>query len=105
MSSILKIKGSEIQQATTELLLEIAGPLALPYQPEADDAEFGSNEPPIGPRWAARWRPRYLQLPQGVDLRRLQRDPAQHHRKAVLGLRDADVVLATVLRTAAARMR
>src|SRR5215831_17732592 len=33
-SSILKIKGSEIQQATTELLLEVVGPYALPYQPE-----------------------------------------------------------------------
>ncbi|KQU50000.1 pimeloyl-CoA dehydrogenase large subunit [Bosea sp. Leaf344] len=28
-SSILKIKGSELQQATTELLLEVAGPFAL----------------------------------------------------------------------------
>ena len=30
-SSILKIKGSEIQQRTTELALELAGPFALPY--------------------------------------------------------------------------
>ncbi|WP_019832375.1 acyl-CoA dehydrogenase family protein [Sphingomonas sp. PR090111-T3T-6A] len=30
MSSILKIKGSELQQATTELLLELAGPNAMP---------------------------------------------------------------------------
>ncbi|WP_336487000.1 acyl-CoA dehydrogenase family protein [Methylobacterium nigriterrae] len=29
-SSILKIKGSELQQAATELLLELAGPLGLP---------------------------------------------------------------------------
>ncbi len=29
-SSILKIKGTELQQATTELLLELAGPNALP---------------------------------------------------------------------------
>ena len=29
-SSILKLKGSELQQATTELLLELAGPSALP---------------------------------------------------------------------------
>jgi pimeloyl-CoA dehydrogenase large subunit len=29
-SSILKIKGSELQQATTELLLELAGPNAMP---------------------------------------------------------------------------
>ena len=33
-SSILKLKGSEIQQTTTELLMEVAGPLALPYQME-----------------------------------------------------------------------
>lgn len=39
-SSILKIKGSEIQQTITELLLEITGPFALPYAPEHD----GSNE-------------------------------------------------------------
>ena len=31
-SSVLKIKGSEIQQATTELLMEVVGPYALPYQ-------------------------------------------------------------------------
>ena len=35
-SSILKIKGSELQQATTELLLELAGPNALPGR-ETDD--------------------------------------------------------------------
>ena len=59
-SSILKIKGSEIQQATTQLLLEIAGPLALPYQPETDDAEFGSNEPPEDLDWAAPAAPGYF---------------------------------------------
>ena len=56
-SSILKIKGSEVQQATTALLLEVAGPLALPYQPEADDVEFGSNEPPSTSIGRPRWRP------------------------------------------------
>src|SRR6056297_1762556 len=30
-SSILKIKGSQIQQATTELLLDVVGPYALPF--------------------------------------------------------------------------
>lgn len=39
-SSILKIKGSELQQATTELLLDIAGPYAQ-AAPEHDD---GRNE-------------------------------------------------------------
>jgi len=59
-SSILKIKGSEIQQRTTELMLEIAGPLALPYQAEEEDAEFGSNEPPLDLDWAAPAAPSYF---------------------------------------------
>jgi pimeloyl-CoA dehydrogenase large subunit len=41
-SSILKIKGSEIQQATTELMLEVIGPFAAPFDPGEND---GSNEP------------------------------------------------------------
>jgi pimeloyl-CoA dehydrogenase large subunit len=44
-SSILKIKGSELQQATTELLLDIAGPYAQ-AAPE-HDAEDGRNEPSL----------------------------------------------------------
>jgi alkylation response protein AidB-like acyl-CoA dehydrogenase len=34
-ASILKIRGSEIQQALAQLLMECAGPYALPYVPEA----------------------------------------------------------------------
>jgi len=56
-SSILKIKGSEIQQATTELLLEVVGPYAAPFQPEQDE---GWNEPPIGPDWAGPVAPTYF---------------------------------------------
>ncbi len=58
-SSILKIKGSEIQQATTELLLEVVGPYAMPYQPEHEDDERW-NEPPIGPEWAGAIAPTYF---------------------------------------------
>ncbi len=58
-SSILKIKGSEIQQATTELLLEVVGPYALPYQPEHEDEERW-NEPLIGPEWAGPIAPTYF---------------------------------------------
>ncbi|WP_420103249.1 acyl-CoA dehydrogenase family protein [Bosea sp. (in: a-proteobacteria)] len=36
-SSILKIKGSQLQQATTELLLEVAGPFALPAPDHVPD--------------------------------------------------------------------
>jgi pimeloyl-CoA dehydrogenase large subunit len=55
-SSILKLKGSEIQQATTELLLEVVGPYALPYQPDLE----GRNEPPVGPDYAAPIAPMYF---------------------------------------------
>jgi pimeloyl-CoA dehydrogenase large subunit len=58
-SSILKIKGSEIQQATSELLLEIAGPLALAYRPEPDDPAFDSNEV-TDSDWAAPAAPGYF---------------------------------------------
>jgi alkylation response protein AidB-like acyl-CoA dehydrogenase len=50
-SSILKIKGSELQQATTELLLDIAGPYAQ-AAPDHEDGE-GRNEPSL--------------LPEGMD--------------------------------------
>ena len=49
-SSILKIKGSEIQQATTHLLMQVMGPYAMPDQSEPED---GWNEPPIGPGYGA----------------------------------------------------
>jgi alkylation response protein AidB-like acyl-CoA dehydrogenase len=58
-SSILKIKGSEIQQATTELLLEVVGPYAMPYQPEREEDKRW-NEPPIGPDWAGSVAPTYF---------------------------------------------
>jgi pimeloyl-CoA dehydrogenase large subunit len=55
-SSILKLKGSEIQQAVSELLMEVVGPYALPYQP----AVAGRNEPPIGPDYAGPLAPTYF---------------------------------------------
>jgi alkylation response protein AidB-like acyl-CoA dehydrogenase len=57
-SSILKIKGSEIQQAITELALQVVGPYALPYDP--DDETALRNEPPIGPEWASPIAPTYF---------------------------------------------
>ncbi len=55
-SSVLKIKGSEIQQATTELLMEVVGPYALPYEPSDDR----TNEPPVGFDWAGPLAPSYF---------------------------------------------
>ena len=59
-SSILKIKGSEIQQATTELLMEVAGPLSMPYLAEDEAAEFASNEAADDLAWAAPLAPQYF---------------------------------------------
>ena len=48
-SSILKIKGSQLQQATTELLLEVAGPFALAAPVRAGDL---TNDWPFDYDWA-----------------------------------------------------
>ena len=50
-SSILKLKGSQLQQAVTELLVDVAGPDALPF-----DAGDGIGSPP----WAQHAAPKYL---------------------------------------------
>jgi alkylation response protein AidB-like acyl-CoA dehydrogenase len=59
-SSILKIKGSEIQQATTELALEMAGPFALAYHDAEHDIAPGANDLPDGFDWADTAAPEYF---------------------------------------------
>jgi hypothetical protein len=46
-------------QATTELLMEIAGPLALPYVKDDPD-DMGHNEGPVGADWALPTAPQYF---------------------------------------------
>jgi alkylation response protein AidB-like acyl-CoA dehydrogenase len=57
-ASILKLKGSEIQQRISELAMEAVGPYALPFQREA--LEEGWNEEPIGPAYAPPLAPGYF---------------------------------------------
>ncbi len=57
-ANILKLRGTEIQQRITELVLEATGPYANPYVPEA--LKDGWNEEPIGPDYAAAVAPRYF---------------------------------------------
>jgi alkylation response protein AidB-like acyl-CoA dehydrogenase len=57
ISSILKLKGSELQQATTELLVQVAGPWSTPWQPDRQDRR--TNEPVVGPEWAPPLAPNY----------------------------------------------
>ncbi len=57
-ASLLKLRGTEIQQAITELLLEAVGNYAHPFIREA--LEYGWNEEPVGPDYAAAIAPRYF---------------------------------------------
>jgi len=57
-ASILKIKGTEIQQRLSELALEAIGYYANPYVAEVQLA--GWNEEPIGPEHAATVAPHYF---------------------------------------------
>jgi len=50
-ASILKICGSEIQQALTELMMEAAGPYALPFDPGAMELDYRGEH--AGPEYAA----------------------------------------------------
>ena len=48
--NILKIRGTEVQQKISEMLMKAVGYYAAPYLPEA--MEFGWNETPVGPEYA-----------------------------------------------------
>jgi len=53
-SSILKIKGSELQQATTEIYLEVCGPLGIPFLPDYSAGKAAlDHDGLVGPEWAA----------------------------------------------------
>ena len=60
MSSVLKIKGSELQQATTELMMDVMGPYVAPFFDEHELEE--ANEPPLGPPDAATAAPMYFNM-------------------------------------------
>ncbi|EDP66072.1 acyl-CoA dehydrogenase-like protein [alpha proteobacterium BAL199] len=58
-ASFLKIKGTEVQQGLTELLVEAVGPYAAPFQPEAFRQD-NWNEEPVGPDYAPALAPLYF---------------------------------------------
>ncbi|MDE5466215.1 pimeloyl-CoA dehydrogenase large subunit [Bradyrhizobium sp. CSS354] len=59
-SAILKIKASEVQQATAQLLMDVVGPYAQPYSSDEDIQTH--NNSPIGPDWAAAIAPAYFNV-------------------------------------------
>ncbi len=50
-ANMLKVRGTEVQQKLSELLMKAMGYYALPHVPEA--MEHGWNEAPVGPGYAA----------------------------------------------------
>ncbi|MBL6455735.1 acyl-CoA dehydrogenase family protein [Belnapia sp. T6] len=60
LSSVLKIKGTELLQNSSELVMDVGGPLAMPAWQQ--ELEAMSNEPSPGPDWAAQMAPAYLML-------------------------------------------
>ncbi len=59
-ANMLKIRGTEVQQKISELLMKAMGYYALPHVPEA--MEYGWNEAPIGPEYAAGAAPAYFNM-------------------------------------------
>ena len=59
-ANMLKIRGTEVQQKISEMLMKAMGYYALPHVHEA--MEYGWNEAPIGPEYAAGLAPAYFNM-------------------------------------------
>ncbi|MBS0559612.1 MAG: acyl-CoA dehydrogenase family protein [Proteobacteria bacterium] len=60
LSSAIKVRGSELLQATSELVMDVGGPQSMTAW--AREADTASNEPALGPEWAAQAAGAYLML-------------------------------------------
>ena len=60
ISSVLKIKGTELLQNSSELVMDVGGPQAMPVWEQ--ELAAMTNEPAIGPDWAPQMAPAYLML-------------------------------------------
>ncbi|WP_111735823.1 acyl-CoA dehydrogenase family protein [Roseovarius amoyensis] len=83
-SSILKIKGAEIQQAITEFLLEIAGNKALPFVRDRMHPDWDGA--PVGPDYAGMAAPRYFNFRKASIYGGTNEIQKNIIAKAVLGL-------------------
>ena len=59
-ANMLKIRGTEVQQKISGMLMKAMGYYALPYVPEA--MEYGWNKAPIGPEHASGLAPAYFNM-------------------------------------------
>ena len=88
-ASVLKVRGTELRQAIYELLVEVAGPDAVPFEERAMTLEGAERlRQRAGPGVA---RGELLRLAQVVDLRRRQRSAAQPDRSRRARLRTNDM--------------
>lgn len=60
LSSVLKVKGTELLQASSEMVMDVGGPQAMPIWQH--ELAAMANEPAIGPDWAAYMAAPYLML-------------------------------------------
>ena len=60
LSSAIKVRGSELLQATSELVMDVGGPQSMAAW--AREPDIASNEPELGPEWAAQAAGAYLML-------------------------------------------
>ena len=77
VAGLLKIRGSEIQQRYTELMMLAAGPSAVPLVKEAMEAGWQAEHADAGAIRRAAGRD-LLQHAQDDDLRRIERSATQH---------------------------
>ena len=59
-ANMLKVRGTDVQQKISEMLMKAVGYYALPFVPEA--MEYGWNEAPVGPEYAAGLAPAYFNM-------------------------------------------
>ncbi|ALG83575.1 acyl-CoA dehydrogenase family protein [Gordonia phthalatica] len=84
-SSLLKLHGTQLQQAATELLADIAGPDSLPVS-AVDSAEEGDVADILSPEWAQLTVPAYLNYRKVTIYGGSSEVQRQIIDKAVLGL-------------------
>lgn len=84
-SSLLKLRGSELQQAATEILTDIAGPNSLAVAPP-DPAAANGTADITAPAWAQRSVPHYLNYRKVSIYSGSSEVQRQIIDKAVLGL-------------------
>ncbi len=82
-SSLLKCRGTELQQACTELALEAVGSYAQPY---VEDTLIQSNEPDVGPSYAKTIAPYYFSVRKTSIFAGSNEVQRNIMAKAVLGL-------------------